>query len=169
MREHREKPPIEELYRRVFPLIQGKCARMLGDGSAAEDIAQETFLRLSRSQSQFDSTRLMIAWMYKTATRLAIDELRAARRSKADGAFDLQALVAFDPDPEALAATRSLLRRVAPRLSRREIEIAVLLGIDGLKQAEVAELLRVSDRTVRRALVRIESIGRKLQAEETQG
>ncbi|MEO0813383.1 MAG: ECF-type sigma factor, partial [Myxococcota bacterium] len=72
----------------------------------------------------------------------------------------------FDPDPEALSSTRSLLRQIAPRLSRREIEIAVLLGIDGLTQTEVSELLEVSDRTVRRALVRIDSVACKFQDAE---
>jgi len=37
---------IEHTYRRYFALIRGKCTRVLGDTSEAEDVAQETFTRL---------------------------------------------------------------------------------------------------------------------------
>jgi len=41
---------VKEAYRRYFPIIVRKSGRMLRDASEAQDLAQETFLRLWRSR-----------------------------------------------------------------------------------------------------------------------
>src|SRR5947207_3115071 len=64
---------------------------MLADFAEADDVAQETFVRLWRSDLGGDEPRRVLAWIYRTSTRLTIyrmrersmSALRSARRSRA--------------------------------------------------------------------------------------
>jgi RNA polymerase sigma-70 factor (ECF subfamily) len=76
-------PALDRFFQDYFPLIQGKCARMLGDSDEAMDVAQETFVRLWSSPLVYDTPVARLAWIYRTSTRLAIDYLR--RRPNACG------------------------------------------------------------------------------------
>src|SRR2546423_906525 len=67
---------VEATYRRYFALIREKCRRMLGDFAEADDVAQETFVRLWRTNLRAGDRRSVLAWIYKTRTPPAIDRLR---------------------------------------------------------------------------------------------
>src|SRR5207245_1557090 len=66
---------IEAFFAANYPVIRSKCARMLGDGDEAADVAQETFLRLWQSGAADADLPQRMSWIYKTSTRLAIDQL----------------------------------------------------------------------------------------------
>ena len=55
--------------------------RMIGDRERAEDLVQETFLRIHRHLPRFDATRCFSTWAYAIATNLARNELRNRSRS----------------------------------------------------------------------------------------
>jgi RNA polymerase sigma-70 factor (ECF subfamily) len=153
---------LPQHYRRLLAPIRAKCRRILGDPSAAEDAAQETFLRLCRSGPSFsadpqpDDARTMVAWLYRTCTRVAIDVLRDRRRSAslASGSWDPLSGCRVD-GAQALEA-RSMLARIAASLPDDEIEIALLCRVDGLTHPEAAEVMGISERTVRRLLDRFD-------------
>jgi RNA polymerase sigma factor (sigma-70 family) len=145
---------IERVYRSYFSVIRAKCTRVLGDTHAAEDVAQETFVRLWRSGlGEDEDARRVTAWIYRTATRLAIDQLR--RRRHEPGEVEGQGV---DRDsPEVLIEARRALGRLVATLSSEELEVAVLSRLDGLGQREIAEVLGRSERTVRRVLGRLDA------------
>ena len=63
-------------------LLRGLAYRMLGSMADADDVVQETFLRWRAADAEaITSPR---AWLVTACTRLAIDELRSARRSRED-------------------------------------------------------------------------------------
>jgi RNA polymerase sigma-70 factor (ECF subfamily) len=157
---------VDAAYRRYFPLIREKCRRMLGEGEA-DDVAQETFLRLWKSELQDDDPRRLTAWIYRTCTRLAIDRMRerARRAVDDDGDEKLAGLPSRAPAFDESLENRRLLERLARELPREELEMALLHRLDGLTQAEIAEVTRVTDRTVRRCLVRLDARVAKLNAE----
>jgi RNA polymerase sigma-70 factor (ECF subfamily) len=142
---------------------------MLGDGQAAEDVAQEAFVRLIQSQNEFAADvdeRALVAWVYRTTTRLALDALRERKR-RAGAADDVDALpcgVGMDMAIEAKRAIASL----SDQTPREELEAAVFCRVDGLSQPEVAALLGVSERTVRRLLDRFDDRTRALREEHRQ-
>ena len=155
-----DSPPstsVEEVYRRYFPLIRRKCERMLNDPQEAADIAQETFLRFWREQNDFQDIRQNVAWIYRTSVRLAIDRLRARKRHAEPS--DPESL---DRNPGEWASGESrlhaqrLFSRLARELPRRELEIAMLSRLDGLTQAEIGEVMQMSERNVRRLLSRFD-------------
>lgn len=59
--------------------------RLLDDRQLAEDLCQDTFLRIYQRAEEYDPTRPFSAWLYTIATRLGIDALR--RRKKATALF----------------------------------------------------------------------------------
>jgi RNA polymerase sigma-70 factor (ECF subfamily) len=143
---------VEHAYRRYFAAIRAKCGRMLGDSGEAEDVAQETFIRLWHQRSAIaPDPRSVSAWIYRTATRLAIDRLRA-RRATVDEAPEETTSI----DPEAVLGARRQLGRLARELPAGELEVAILSRIDGLSQREIAEVTRQSERSVRRVLARLD-------------
>lgn len=145
---------VEQLYRRYWPALRAKCARMLGDQAAAEDVAQETFTRLWRERAGIDEPQAVAAWLYRTSTRLAIDRLR--RRARGEVAVEDLAPDRRDPpsghDEEARAAGRRLLASLAQAAPPRELEVALLSRIDGMTHDEIGEVTGRSARTVRRLL-----------------
>lgn len=70
---------MTELFEQQRPRLLSLAYRMLGEIQAAEDIVQECWLRWSAAPSKVDSPP---AWLTQVATRLAIDQLRSARRRR---------------------------------------------------------------------------------------
>ncbi len=151
---------LEQAYRRYFPIIRAKCARMLGDGDEAQDVAQETFVRLWHAQLPGDDAQRVTAWIYRTSTHLAVDRLRR-RRFVADAPLDRTQAACLEETVQA----RQELQRIARDAPANELEIAVLHRIDGMGQEEIAAVLDVSDRTVRRVLTRFDERLARMRAE----
>jgi RNA polymerase sigma-70 factor (ECF subfamily) len=66
-----------ENYRRE---LTGYCYRMLGSGFEADDAVQETMLRAWRSAEQFEGRSSMRTWLYRIATNICFDMLKASQR-----------------------------------------------------------------------------------------
>ena len=159
---------VESVWRRCFPLIREKCRRMLGDPAEADDVAQETFVRLWQSKLSGDDPRSLVSWVYRTSTRLAIDRMRerARKRGLGETALEqLEALPSQSASTDDALQTRRELARLAQALPPAELEMALLHRLDGLTQVEIAEVMQISDRTVRRGLERFDQRVRALRQE----
>jgi RNA polymerase sigma-70 factor, ECF subfamily len=145
----------EAAYLQYFAIIRAKCGRMLRDPEEAEDVAQETFLRLLRAPVLGQHVAVVTAWIYRTSTHLALDRLRRTARAKrnVDVATRLVAPT-LATAPDRALELRQLLARLVQEVPEAELTAVLLTRLDGLEQAEVAEVLGISDRTVRRHLDR---------------
>ena len=66
--------PLEELYDRYAARLHGPGLRLLGDPGLAEELVQETFVRLWQSADRYDPQRGSVAsFLFTIARRLAID------------------------------------------------------------------------------------------------
>jgi RNA polymerase sigma factor (sigma-70 family) len=157
---------VDRFQRRVF----GLAFTILGDARAAEDAAQEAFLRAWRRADVFDPRRgTVLTWLLTITRNAAIDSLRA-RRART---VDLDELLVLLPDlsardPADAAIVRDdmqRLRRAITRLPNAQRRAVVLAGIWGLSAREVAEheeiplgtaktRIRIALRRLRIALVR---------------
>lgn len=151
-----------ETYRRHYPPVRARARRMLRD-DAAEDVAQETFLRLWKSGPPLEDAdpRAIRAWLYRTCTRLSLDTL--ARRCRP--LSDVDELAAPTASVEARLDARQSLATVVAAMSRDDLDAVLLVRSDGLTQPEAAEELGISERTLRRKLKRFDGVvGRRLAA-----
>lgn len=133
-------------------MIREKCARMLGDRDEAQDVAQETFLRFWRADLADSDPRTALSWIYRTATRLAVDRLRQRKRAGAAASPS----DAIELGPEGSLAARRELERIARQVPPAELEAAILHRFDRMGQLEIAGVLGISERTVRRLLERFD-------------
>ncbi|MBI1795825.1 MAG: sigma-70 family RNA polymerase sigma factor [Candidatus Eisenbacteria bacterium] len=75
----------EKAYRELVEMYQAQvyslALRMVRRPADAEDLTQETFVRMFRALSRYDPTRSFAAWLMTIATRLSIDHIRRRKVS----------------------------------------------------------------------------------------
>lgn len=129
--------------------------RLVGDPVAAEDLIQETFLRVHRARRRYVPEARFSSWLFTIATRLALNELQRPRRAAdragapADAGLALPAPDA--PADEALHARR-LGRSLEPALRalpERQRAALWLAAVEGLSYAEVAAALETTEKSVK--------------------
>jgi RNA polymerase sigma-70 factor (ECF subfamily) len=132
--------------------------RMTRRRDIAEDLLQETFMRLATHAKQLTPDTRLAAWLFTVGHRLVISWARA-QQVRAQLAGDLPAR---EPEGttrsplEALADSQAqlALERAFDALPPAYREIALLVGIEGLQPSEVAEILGLRPDAVRQRLSR---------------
>jgi len=149
---------FEAVFLEYYARLVGILYRMVGDRGHAEEIASESFLKLYQASS--GSWRNPGGWLYRTATRLAIDSVRAGNRrnlSLSEAAEAVAIAPAADPLDDALRRERT--RQVRAALARLKPAQAQLLTLraSGLSYKELADALQMKPASVGRLLGRAEA------------
>jgi RNA polymerase sigma-70 factor (ECF subfamily) len=76
----RDPTAFEALLARYREPVRRHLGRILRDDAAAEDVTQEAFLRVWTNADQWNGRGAFKAWLFRIATNLALNHLRAARR-----------------------------------------------------------------------------------------
>src|SRR5687767_375107 len=118
--QHRDESAFAEIVRRYGSVVYATGRRVLRDRAGAEDVTQETFLRLMRSPDRCSQS--LGGWLHRLATRLALDALRSERsRRRREQTYDLPARAEEDAarpgDAPDLIAWRELSPRIDEALS----------------------------------------------------
>lgn len=122
------------------------AARLLRDHQLAEDIAQETVLRLMDARRKGTSIDHDIGFAVRTAGRLAIDRIRKESRSGRErGVNELEALRGPVLVPEEIERLYSAVDQL-PEMQRAAVVLRVLSEMD---YGVIAELLGVTEATCR--------------------
>ncbi len=125
--------------------LRRRLERMVGSRETAEDLSQEAFLRLWRSAPPGLSDDEQRAWLERTASNLAVDELRR-RRHRDHAQLDDAAVAAISADGEEALTVHDALARVTPHQ-----RLLVLLRFQaGLTHAEVGAMLDISAEAARK-------------------
>jgi RNA polymerase sigma-70 factor (ECF subfamily) len=104
----------EEFVEASYPMIWRFCAALVG-GSAADDLAQETFLRATRALPQFRGQASGRTWILSIARRTCMDHLRVRyRRERRDHRLTHEPFSRHVPDASGDLATRDLLIQLEP-------------------------------------------------------
>ena len=134
------------LTERITPRILGYARRLLsGDRTEAEDVAQETMLRLWRIAPDWRQGEAKVAtWAYRVATNLCTDRLRAGRRRRPVALEDAPEVA--DPGSGVMArlveANRvQALADALADLPERQRQAVVLRNIEGLANPEIAAIM----------------------------
>ncbi len=134
---------------------------IVGDADAAEDVAQETFLRAFRSFHRFDAARPLRPWLLQIATRLAYNQRRSAGRYFAALQRLFQSTPSSSMRQEAPPAVPSgaldepkALWQAIRCLGRADQEIIYMRYFLELSEAETATALGIAQGTVKSRLHR---------------
>jgi RNA polymerase sigma-70 factor (ECF subfamily) len=138
--------PLRELYRRYAGRIFGLGVQLLGDRGLAEELVQESFVRLWRNADRFDPGRGSAAtFVFTIARRLAVDLWR--RPSSRPGHPEPPPLP--DDDHVDRLVDRLGVRDAMNSLSDAHRQILELSYGDQLKQTEIADRLNIPLGTVK--------------------
>ena len=136
--------------RRVF----GLAYSVLRDRGAAEDVAQEVFVKLWRALPRYDGRARLSTWIYAITRNAAVSALRSRRRSVSlsdpavlEEAEAAAAAPAPDPGDEAL-------RRQVEALPDKQRQAVTLYYLEERPVAEVAEMMGLPENTVKTHLHR---------------
>ncbi len=145
----------DEFYRREHPRVFRLCFGFLADEAEAEDVAQDAMLQLIDRLAAFDPSRRFTTWRNTVAANLCRDRLR--RRATRRRAEESAAVTDLDllPDPHDVAAAaevHTILRESLAKLTDREREVFVLRDLEGAESPDVAEVLGITEGTVRSLL-----------------
>lgn len=138
--------------------LAGVAYRMLGSRTDADDVVQDAWLRFGATSTPIDDPA---AWLTTVVTRLAIDELRTARRTRAtyvgpwlaEPTLDAATTDAGTGDPADQAVMLESITigflAVLERLSPLERAVFVLHDVFALPLTEVAEMIERNDAATR--------------------
>jgi RNA polymerase sigma-70 factor (ECF subfamily) len=124
---------------------------MLRDPDAADDVAQETFLRAFRFYRSFRNDSALFTWLYRIAVNLCIDAQRKARLRPSAALEEAEERVDPAPGPHGIAEIRELARhteQALEMLSPNHKAILLLREVEGLSYEELARVLRIPKGTV---------------------
>ncbi len=165
-----DQASFDDVFLRYYSRIYDVVFRLTGDAAEADDIAQETFIRLYRQspvklggrspagqvQARPDGREHNLGgWLYRVAVNLGYNALRSARRRTVyEQADDL----AMPPDPEAAVVRHDERRRVQEVLAELPPQQAQLLTLRyaGLSYKELALALDVAPTSIGTLLARAE-------------
>jgi RNA polymerase sigma-70 factor, ECF subfamily len=161
---------FEELVRRHRTPVFSFLFRLTGDRGRAEDLCQETFLRVVRASEEWEPRALFRTWLYAVARNQATDEARrrAFRRTEPLDVPGRAAEPADDPPPDRVAEgalLRPKLEAALAALPAEQREVFLLREHAGLRFHEIAEVTGVPENTVKsRMRYALEALRAKLEA-----
>jgi RNA polymerase sigma-70 factor (ECF subfamily) len=155
---------LVQKYRR--PLVSFMY-RMARNSAAAEDLAQEVFLRVYRSRQTYEASAKFTTWLYRIATNLAVNHARDTRHERPEVTVSLD-----EPDEETgttldvadstITAEETLLRRERMLAIRSKVEslperqkLAVIMHkYQQMDYKQIADVLKLSESATKSLLFR---------------
>lgn len=160
---------FRDLVERYQTAIFNLAYRMLGDAHEAEDAAQEIFVRTYRQLMRYDSERKFSTWILAIASNYCIDQLRKRRLRF----VPLEQIVPWarardaSPETQALAHEASdEMQQYLKRLNEKYRVVLVLRYWQDLSCAEIGDVLRLPEGTVKTQLHRARKALERLMAEQ---
>ena len=136
---------LEALYRGMHVRVFAVALAVVGDRSLAEDVMQDTFVRVYSAAPGYRPQSRARAWVLAIARHLALDAMRHRAREPATGMAGRDATApGGEPDAIRLDVINALMR-----LGEVDRQIVVLHDMAGLTHAEVAAELELPAGTVR--------------------
>ena len=140
-----DEPLFQLLYQRTAGALRAYAARVLGNSTYADDIVQESYLRLLRSPPATQDPQQLRAWLFRIASRLVVDHWRRGlvERGRLPEAADARG----NPGPDI--PLRLDMARVFERLNAQQRQLMWLAHVEGADHREIAAALGLREGSVR--------------------
>jgi RNA polymerase sigma-70 factor (ECF subfamily) len=146
--KNRDQAAMAELYDRYGRLVYSLIYRVVRNMAVAEDLVQETFLRIWNRVHAFDGDRGALGpWLLTIARNRAIDYLRSLEGRRRETTAELQRLeqpdLFCDVERDILNLDRArILKEACTKLSENQRLVIELAFYEGLTQTEMAERMK---------------------------
>ena len=147
---------IAELYKVHYSWLYGWLYKKLGSAENAEDVLQDTFTKLIRSQGLLDIQQPK-AYLTTTAKRILIDRARHQKIEQTYLEYLTQQNLSYDISPEQTVLAIDILNQLAKVLDGlpERQQLAFLMHyIDDLSLVDIAKQLNVTSKTIHHDLVK---------------
>ncbi|MGL5683013.1 MAG: RNA polymerase sigma factor [Marinifilaceae bacterium] len=141
----------EKLYAEFYPSLCRYVAKLLKDDNGVEDIVQECLINLWKSPPHFSDISMLTGWLYRSVYTRTLNYIRDTKRSRLKQEqyyceTDLPEERGYELAIEECAITQlySEIQKLSPQQGT-----IMQLTIEGLKVAEIAEKLSVSENTIK--------------------
>lgn len=141
--------------------------RMSHNATAAEDLAQEVFLRVYRSRANYEPSAKFTTWLYRIATNLAVNHARDTRHERPENTVsidepDTETGLTVDVPDGTISAEEGIMRRERMAAIRKRVQalperqrLAVLMHkYQQMDYRQIAEVLKLSESATKSLLFR---------------
>jgi RNA polymerase sigma-70 factor, ECF subfamily len=141
--------------------------RMAHNSAAAEDMAQEVFLRVYRSRESYEASAKFTTWLYRIASNLAVNHARDTRHERPENTVSLDEPdqntgLTMDVADDSLSAEEAIVRRERLAAIRQRVQalperqrMAVIMHkYQQMDYRQIAEILKLSESAIKSLLFR---------------
>lgn len=168
-----DRDAFRELVERHSRTVFRVAYRLTGNERDAEDVVQETFLKVYRHLNRYDGRAGFSTWLHRIASNCAIDQIRRRKASAAgrgpasDDPSEIEEMPSVSPSPDRLAFSAELSRGVSTALealSPQEKAAFLMRHLEGMPIEEIGRALNLRSNAVKQSVFRAV---RKLRRELT--
>jgi len=155
---------LVQKYRRAMVHFMYRTSR---NGAAAEDLAQEVFLRVYRSRSSYEASAKFTTWLYRIATNLAVNHARDTRHERPENTLSLDEVneetgTAVDvadrsPTAEEVLVKRERLAGIKEKvqsLPERQRMAVIMHKYQQMDYGQIAEVMKLRESATKSMLFR---------------
>lgn len=169
-----ESAAFVEVFAELAPRLRMFLRRLGGNPDVAEDLTQETFLRMHNARGSFARGKQVAPWAYAIARNCFISHARTAKHKAARKSIDADqmelpgSLGASVEDESMARQSAHVVSRVLESLTPARREAFVLLRYEGMSVAEAAQIVGISEGALKiRAFHAYEALRAALHEMET--
>src|SRR5690349_2063244 len=157
---------FETLFARLAPRVHGFFLRSFRSEAIADDLLQQTFMKLHRARARYRPELKLAPWVFAIAARVRLDELRRRLRLPEDA--DEDAIARADEqaprDPPADLDVRDAVRAALDALPETQRTVIHLNRYEGMTFAEIARALGSTEGAIKlRAFRGYETLRQRLK------
>jgi RNA polymerase sigma-70 factor (ECF subfamily) len=157
-----DSPAFRRLYARYSPFVWRLCFRSSnGDAERAEEIMQNTFVKVHRYLGSFSGNSAFSTWLYRVTYHCINEYFAKAAKHNSRVVGLNEEYAAGGADESASYESAELVSKVLAHLSEPDRFLITAREVDGFSYEELAEITGVKEGALRTRLARLKSDIRK--------
>lgn len=162
-RQHAKEEALAALVEQYASTLYRVAFSVLRNSADAEDAVQEAFVRVLRHRDTLDEVRDRRVWLIRIVWNIVLDRKRRAKtRPETDDVAELARVLpatGLSADERAAAAQHhAQVLELVEKLPAKEREVLILSAFEELNSVEIAEVLGITESSVRSRLFRARNL-----------